>query len=87
MFINGKDVRILKGMLVAYFNLLYRSSGETEKNRDKLQGWSIGVQFPAGAVMGLFSLRHRVQTGSGEHPPSYLTGIGGPFAEVKMAVA
>jgi hypothetical protein len=34
----------------------------------------IEVPFPAGA--GNFSLRHRVQTGSGAHPASYLMGTG-----------
>jgi hypothetical protein len=29
-------------------------------------GWTSGVQFSAGAVMGFFSL-HRVHTGSGAH--------------------
>jgi hypothetical protein len=29
-------------------------------------GWMIGVKIPAGA--GNFSIRHRVQTGSGAHP-------------------
>jgi hypothetical protein len=35
----------------------------------------IGVLFPARA--GNFSLRHRVQTGSGAHPASYTMGRGG----------
>jgi hypothetical protein len=34
-----------------------------------LDGRMIGVRFLAGA--GNFSLRHRVQTGSGAHPASY----------------
>jgi hypothetical protein len=34
----------------------------------------IGVRFPAGT--GNFSLRHRVQTGSGAHPASYPMGTG-----------
>jgi hypothetical protein len=46
-----------------------------------LEDRMIGVQFPAGA--GNFSLRHRVQTGSGAHPASYSMGIGGSFLEVK----
>jgi hypothetical protein len=40
-------------------------------------GWTIGVPFPAGA--GNFFLHHRVQTGSGAHPVSYLIGTGGSF--------
>jgi hypothetical protein len=43
----------------------------------------IGVRFPAGA--GNFSLRHRVQTGSGVQPASYPMGIGGSFPEGKAA--
>jgi hypothetical protein len=41
----------------------------------------IGVRFPAEA--GNFSLRHRVQTGSGAHPVSYPMGTGGSFSGVK----
>jgi len=40
----------------------------------KATGLATGVQFPAGAVMGYFSLRHRIQTGSGAHRASYLMG-------------
>jgi len=36
--------------------------------------WMTRVQFPAGAVKGLFSLCHHVQTGSGAHPASYTMG-------------
>jgi len=38
-------------------------------------GSIVGVRFPAGART--FSLRHRVQTGSGDHPASYQMGTGG----------
>jgi hypothetical protein len=41
----------------------------------------IGVRFPAGA--GNFSLRPRVQTGSGAHPASYPVGNRGSFLGVK----
>jgi hypothetical protein len=34
--------------------------------------WTIGVRIQAGA--GNFSLRHHVQTGSGDHPASYPIG-------------
>jgi len=40
-----------------------------------------GVRFPAGA--GDFSLRHRVQTGSGSHLASYPTGINDSFSGLK----
>jgi hypothetical protein len=30
--------------------------------------------------MGIFSLRHRVQTGSGAHPASHTEGTGGSFS-------
>jgi hypothetical protein len=43
----------------------------------------IGVRFPAGE--GNFSLRHRVQTGSGAHPASYPMGTGGSFPGGKAA--
>jgi hypothetical protein len=45
----------------------------------------IRVRFPAGA--GNFSLRHRVQTGSGPHPASYPLGAGGFFLGGKAAGA
>jgi len=32
------------------------------------------VQFPAGAMVGFFSLRHRVRTCSGAHPASCPVG-------------
>jgi len=39
-----------------------------------------GVQFPAGAMLGSFSLRHHVQTGSEVHPASYPMSTGGKVA-------
>jgi hypothetical protein len=48
-------------------------------------GWMIGVQFSAGA--GIFSLHHRVQTGSGVHQASYLMGSGPSLPGDKAAVA
>jgi hypothetical protein len=51
------------------------------KSRDSSVGIALGyglddrgfkVRFPAGA--GNFSLHHRVQTGYGAHPASYLMG-------------
>jgi hypothetical protein len=50
-----------------------------------LDDWMVGVRFPAGA--GNFSLRHRVQTGSGAHPTSYRMGTGGSFPGGKAAEA
>jgi hypothetical protein len=53
------------------------------KNRDSSVGIALGygvdyrgsrVRFPAEA--GIFSLHHRVQTGSGAHPASYPMGTG-----------
>jgi hypothetical protein len=41
------------------------------------------VRFPAGA--GDFSLRHRVQNGSGAHPTSYPMGTRGSFPGGKSA--
>jgi hypothetical protein len=45
----------------------------------------IRVRFPGGA--GNFSLRHRVQIGTGAYPASYPVGTGGPFSEGKLAGA
>jgi hypothetical protein len=50
-----------------------------------LDDWMIGVRIPAGA--GNFSLRHRVQTGSGAHPASYPMGTRGSFPGGKAAGA
>jgi hypothetical protein len=47
----------------------------------RLDNRMIGVRIPAGA--GNFSLRHRVQTGSGAHPASYPIGTGDPSLGVK----
>jgi hypothetical protein len=44
-----------------------------------LDDW-IMVRIPAGG--GNFSLRHRVQTGSGAHQTSYTMGNGGSFLEI-----
>jgi hypothetical protein len=43
------------------------------------------VRFPVEAEN--FSLRHRVQNGSGAHPPSYPISTGGSFPGGKAAVA
>jgi hypothetical protein len=43
------------------------------------------IRFPAGA--GNFSLHHRVQTGSGAHPASYLMGTRVSFPGGKAAGA
>jgi hypothetical protein len=43
------------------------------------------VRFPAGAGAGIFSLHHRVQTGSGAHPASYPMGTRGSFLGGKAA--
>jgi hypothetical protein len=60
------------------------------KGRDISAGTALGyglddrgsrVRFPAGA--GNFSLHHRVQNGSGAHPPSYPTGTRRSFPGVK----
>jgi hypothetical protein len=58
------------------------------KSRDSSVGIALGygledrgsrVRFPVGA--GNFSLQHRVQNGSGDHPASYPMGTGGKAAE------
>jgi hypothetical protein len=43
------------------------------------------VRFPAGA--GMFSLHHRLQTGSGTHPASYPVGNRGSIPVGKAAGA
>jgi hypothetical protein len=62
------------------------------KNRDSSVGIAtdyglddgmMWVRIPTGA--GSFSLRHRVQTGSGAHPSSYPMGNRGSFADSKVA--
>jgi hypothetical protein len=42
----------------------------------------MGVQFPEEA--GNFSLRHRIQTGSGDHTASYPMGTGDPSPGIKL---
>jgi hypothetical protein len=44
---------------------------------------NVGIRIPAEAKN--FSLRHRVQTGSGAHPASYPMGTGGSFPAGKAA--
>jgi len=48
-------------------------------------GLNPGVQFPAVAMMELFSLRHRVQIGFGAHPASYPTGTGACYPGIETA--
>jgi hypothetical protein len=50
-----------------------------------LDDWGIGVQFPADAIY--FTLLRSVQTGSGDHPPSYPMGTVGSFPGNKAAGA
>jgi hypothetical protein len=48
-------------------------------------GWTTGVRFPAGER--IFSLRHRIQTGSGTDLVSYPMDTGGSFPGDKGAGA
>jgi hypothetical protein len=50
-------------------------------SKSKFKVEVLGVRVSAGA--GNFSLHHRVQTGSGIHPPSYPMGTRGSFPGVK----
>jgi len=43
------------------------------------------VQFLAGAIVGSFSLRHRIQTGPLSHPVSHPMGTGDPYPGGKTA--
>jgi hypothetical protein len=61
-----------------FIDKLQRSSGTCKDQGSK-------VLFPAGA--GNFSLHHRVQNGSGDHPASYPMGNGGSFPGSKTAEA
>jgi len=47
----------------------------------------LGIRFSAGAIMGFFSLHHRVQTGPGDHPASCSMSYRGPFSGDEAAVA
>jgi hypothetical protein len=47
--------------------------------------WTGQPKFDSRQRQGYFSLRHRVQTGSGAHPASYEIGNLGPFSEGKAA--
>jgi len=49
--------------------------------------WRTGIQFSAGAMMGLFSLCHHIQTGSGAHPTPYPGSTGGFLPRGKVAGA
>jgi hypothetical protein len=42
-------------------------------------GWTTGVWFLVGAMMGFFSLCHHIQTGSGAHLTFYPVGTRGPY--------
>jgi hypothetical protein len=64
------------------------------KSRDSSVGVALGygledrssrVRFPAGT--GNFSLHHRVQNGSGDHPAFYKMGARGSFPRGKAAEA
>jgi hypothetical protein len=46
-----------------------------------LDNWG---SFPSKGSDGIFSLHHRVQTGSGAHPASYPMGTGRSFSGVKQ---
>jgi len=46
-----------------------------------------GVQVPAGAMVGIFLFRHRVQTFSGAHPASFPRGTEIFYPEDKMTEA
>jgi hypothetical protein len=66
-----------------FFIDIVRSRSSSVSMETKLRDWITGVQF---SVMGFFSLRHRVQTGSGAHSASYPMGTVGPFPRVNRPV-
>jgi hypothetical protein len=53
------------------------SGSQKPERSSTVLGWMTGVQFSARTMMGYFSLRHRVQTGSGAQQASYPAGTGG----------
>jgi hypothetical protein len=61
-----------------------RSRGSSDSS-DWITGRITWLLFPAGS--GIFSVRHRVHTGSGTHPGSYLMGTGVSFPGSKAAGA
>jgi len=63
--------------------LLFLLCHRTEQN--EATGWTTEFRFPA--EEGIYSLRNRVQTGSGTHPASYPRGTGGIFLGNKEAEA
>jgi hypothetical protein len=76
--------------LIAYYSFetlaKFRLLGITVTNTNFIYGLDdrgSRVGFPAGA--GNFSLHHRVQNGSGDHPVSYPMGTRGSFPGGKAA--
>jgi len=50
-------------------------------------GYRLNDWVPFGVGVGIFSPRHRVQTGTGAHPTTYPMGNEGSFLDGKAAVA
>jgi hypothetical protein len=84
--ISGAILEFLSVFFIKFIWEILRN----EESRDGSVGIALGyrlddrgsrVRFPAEA--GNFSLRHRVQNGSGAHPPSYPVDTKGSFPEVK----
>jgi hypothetical protein len=71
----------------AHKNVKIKSYSETRQKKymTGLDDRGSRVRFPAKA--GSYSLRHRVQTGSGDHPASYPRGTGYYFLGNKAAEA
>jgi len=51
------------------------------------RAWTTEIQFPAEAMMGFLSLRHRVQTASRAHLPSYQRSTAGSYRDGKAVGA
>jgi hypothetical protein len=94
LIISGQENEVWTSLLCKFVYFLtyfiLRSNILLRKNRDSSVGVATGyglddrmngVRISAG--VGNFSLRHRVQTGSGAHPASYSVGTKGFFPGVK----
>jgi hypothetical protein len=78
---HSEDLSVVRKIIRIYL----RETGEwlAQWYRAGLRAEWSEVQVPAGA--GNYSPHHRVQTGSGGHPISYLIGARGPFSGAKAA--
>jgi hypothetical protein len=65
-------IKLRKRFYVILFEKETKESRWLTQYRYKATGWTTGVRFPAGAILGCFSLRHRIKTDRGG-PHSFLS--------------